>query len=178
MNKAHSGDDVYQPGPADGGTIVDHVAEFRRFHPIDLGGGPNKIDAAIAEILPSIAWLPEVCSIGSIVGVERGVEDMEVRKHGRTSGYTEGRISDKSYDALVGMDHNNPSVVGLFQDQLRIEATSPFPAFGLGGDSGSLVVNRAAARAVGLYFAGPPSGNYGIANQIVDVLSVLQVTLV
>ena len=101
-----------------------------------------------------------------------------MRKHGRTSGYTGGTITDESYDAVVGMDHNNPNVVGLFQAQFRIDRTPGFPAFGLGGDSGSLVVNKSAANAVGLYFAGPPSGSYGIANHISDVLSQMQIELI
>ena len=103
---------------------------------------------------------------------------MEVRKHGRTTGYTEGAISDESYDALVGMDHNDPNVVGLFQSQFRIERAPAFPAFGRGGDSGSLVVSKATPNAVGLYFAGPESGSYGIATPIADVLSQMQIELV
>lgn len=177
VNEARCGDDIYQPGPADGGTVGDHAAELRRFVEIDLSGNPNKIDAAISELLPGIEWRAELCTIGRILGTERGMEGMVVRKHGRTTGYTEGVITDDSYDALIGMDHNNPSVVGLFQSQIRIEAISPYPSFGLGGDSGSLVVSKAAANAVGLYFAGPPSGSYGIANQIADVLSEMQIEL-
>jgi hypothetical protein len=59
-----------------------------------------------------------------------------------------------------------------------VAGISVAPAFGLGGDSGSLVVSKAAANAVGLYFAGPPSGSYGIANPIADVLSQMQIELV
>ena len=178
VNDGDPGDDIYQPGPADGGTLADHVAELRRFKEIDLDGEPNKVDAAVAELLPHIEWRPEICTIGSILDVERGVEGMEVRKHGRTTGLTEGRITDESYDALVGMDHNDPNIVALFQDQMRIEATPPHPAIGLGGDSGSLVVSKTSAHAVGLYFAGPESGSYGVANHIADVLSELQIELV
>jgi hypothetical protein len=177
VNQASRGDNIYQPGPADDGTANDHVAELQRFIRIDLDGNPNKVDAAIAELLPNIQWRSEVCSIGAITGTARGVEGMEVRKHGRTTGYTEGLITDESYDALVGMDHNNPNVVGLFQDQIRIETTPPHAAFGLGGDSGSLVVKGDSMEAVGLYFAGPPSGSYGIANQILDVLTEMQIEL-
>lgn len=177
VNQAKTGDDIYQPGPADGGAAGDHLAELRRFAEIDLEGNPNKVDAAISELLPGVEWRLELCMIGRILGTERGVEGTEVRKHGRTTGYTEGVITDETYDALVGMDHNNPSVVGLFQDQIRVETIPPYPAFGLGGDSGSLVVSKAAANAIGLYFAGPPSGGYGIANHIADVLSEMQIEL-
>jgi catecholate siderophore receptor len=54
----------------------------------------------------------------------------------------------------------------------------PIPAFGKGGDSGSLVVAKAEAKAVGLYFAGPDSGEYGVANHIQDVLHDLEIELI
>jgi hypothetical protein len=40
-----------------------------------------------------------------------------------------------------------------------------------------LVFGKSESEAVGLYFAGPPGGNYGVSNQIADVLSELQVEL-
>lgn len=78
---------------------------------------------------------------------------------------------------MSGIDHNDPSVVALFENQIRIERTPPSPNIGLRGDSGSLVVHRTRANAVGLYFAGPSSGVYGIANHIEDVLRELEITL-
>jgi hypothetical protein len=179
VNSAAIGDDVLQPGPADGGTSTDHIADLHRFVRIRLGGDlPNRVDAAIARIRARVAHTVTMCSIGAITGIERGVEDMRVRKHGRTTGLTEGVITDESVDSLVGMDHNDPSVVGLFKGQLRIERTASSTVFGLGGDSGSLVVAADSLRAVGLYFAGPDSGIYGLANQISDVLKELEVQLV
>ena len=86
-------------------------------------------------------------------------------------------LTDESYDALVGMDHNDLSVVALFENQMRIEVIAPFPAFGLGGDSGSLIVTSTGRRAVGLYFAGPESGFCGIGNHIQDVLDQLEIAL-
>jgi hypothetical protein len=106
------------------------------------------------------------------------VSDTPVRKHGRTTGYTEGVVTDEAYDAIVGMDHNDDSVVAVFHNQMRIETVPPHPAIGLGGDSGSLVVMKAQLKAVGLYFAGPESGSYGIANHIDDVLSEMEIELV
>lgn len=178
VNNAQAGDDLYQPGPADGGTASHHFADLHRFAEIRLGGiTPNRVDAAIGALLPGIAHRAEVCQIGRITGTARAEEDMKVRKHGRTTGYTEGEVTDASYDALVGMDHNDPSVVALFQNQMRIEAIPPYRSIGLGGDSGSLVVEKSRIRAVGLYFAGPPSGVYGVANHIQDVLNELEIEL-
>lgn len=175
VNQASFGDDVYQRAPADGGTVADHVADVRRFVPMDVSGAPNKVDAAIAELLPGVAWRPEICTIGGVSAVAKAEVGMTVRKHGRTSGYTEGQVSDASYDAVVSM---GPNVSAVFEDQIRIEAAPPYQAFGLGGDSGSLVVSRGAQTAIGLYFAGPPSGYYGLANKIEDVISEMEINLV
>ena len=46
--------------------------------------------------------------------------------------------------------------MALFENQMRVAAIVPYPAIGLGGDSGSLVVSKEEAVAVGLY-SGPPS---------------------
>jgi hypothetical protein len=178
VNQAHPGDDILQPGPADGGTSADRIAQLTRFVTLQLDGQtPNRIDAAIGQLLPDVTPRLEVCSIGRISGTTQASEQMKVRKHGRTTGYTEGNVTDVAYDALVGMDFNDPSVVALFNNQIRIERIDPFPAIGLGGDSGSLVVKQDEPKAVGLYFAGPESGVYGIANPIDAVLNDLEIQL-
>jgi hypothetical protein len=178
VNQAHIGDDLYQPGPADGGITGDHFADFSRFVPIQLGGTlPNRVDAAICRLRQDVPHQVEVCSMGPIIGTARATEGVRVRKHGRTTGYTEGVVTDESYDALVGMDHSDPSVVALFESQMRIERIDPYPTIGLGGDSGSLVVMQEEASAVGLYFAGPPSGTYGVANHLQDVLNEMEIQL-
>jgi hypothetical protein len=179
VNEAVEGDDIYQPGPADGGSAADHVAELHRFVRMRLGGDvPNRVDAAIARLLPGVNHNASLCRIGSVTGVDRAVEEMRVRKHGRTTGLTDGVVTDEAIDSIIGMDHNDPSVVALFQNQMRIERTGSSTVFGLGGDSGSLVVSRDNRRAVGLYFAGPSSGLYGLANHISDVLDQLEIELI
>lgn len=176
LDSAAVGDPILQQSVSDGGGIADQFAKFARAVPILLGGTlVNRVDAAIARVVEPFRG--EICSIGSIGGTQQGAQGLEVRKHGRTSGYTEGVVEDDSYDVLVGLDHNDPNKVGFFEDQLRIQAQSPYPAFGLGGDSGSLVVTKHDDKAVGLYFAGPASGTYGIANHIDDVLKELEIRL-
>ena len=81
------------------------------------------------------------------------------RRTARCAG-SPGRLhwTTRGSGALVGMDHTDPKVVALFGNQMRIETLPPYTAFGLPGDSGSLVVKKRGSRAVGLYFAGPPGG--------------------
>jgi hypothetical protein len=178
LNRAVVGDPLYQPGPIDGGVVADHFADFFRTVILQLDGTtPNRVDAALGNLLPNIPFDPQVCTIGKISGTTRGTENMGVRKHGRTTGYAEGTVSDELIDAIVGMDPNDPSKVGLFQNQMRIVPAPPFKAIGLGGDSGSLVVDKGSSQAVGLYFANPSSGEYGYANHIADVLTDLEIQL-
>jgi hypothetical protein len=179
VNNANSGDPLLQPGPADGGTAADEIARLSRFVPIQLGGViPNRVDCAIGALAQDINFDRAICSIGQLTGTAAAFEGMRVRKHGRTTGLTEGSVTDVAYDALVGMDHADPSIVALFNDQIRIERVAPHAVFGLGGDSGSLVVTSEGVNAVGLYFAGPESGLYGIANPIDAVLTDLEIELI
>ncbi len=79
---------------------------------------------------------------------------MDVRKLGRTTGLTNGRISAVALDD-VGVDMETG--IAVFDNQIEIESTREGKPFCLGGDSGSLIVdsdNLAAA----LLFAGSDEG--------------------
>jgi hypothetical protein len=179
VNRAHQGDELRQPGPADGGVDSNYqIAVLHRWAAIRLGGTQaNKVDAAIGKLNSGVEYMIEVCSIGKILGVANATEDMAVCKHGRTTGYTEGIVDDTSYDALIGMDHNDSSLTAFFENQMRLKRVDPYLSIGLDGDSGSLIVQKDGRKAVGLYFAGPPRGDYGVANPIDDVLNELQIAL-
>lgn len=179
VNKGMPGDALLQPGSIDGGSIgPDRFADLARFVTITLGGvAANRVDAAIGKVLPGNVTGFEICTVGRIDGLRPATQGLKVCKHGRTSGFTEGVITDESYDAKVGMDHSDPGVIAKFVNQMRIEVTAPHPAFGLGGDSGSLILSADKHEAVGLYFAGPEGGAYGVANHIDDVLSELKISL-
>jgi hypothetical protein len=178
VNIGKKGDVVLQPGPIDGGTQEDDVATLHRFVKIKLGGrSENAVDCAIAELLPDATYQAKLCKIGKIKGVKAASESLLVCKHGRTTGYTEGTVTDELYDALVGMSHEDPNEAALFTNQLRLEVAPRYQALGLGGDSGSLVVSKKDKKAVGLYFAGPENGQYGIANPIDKVLELLEIEL-
>jgi hypothetical protein len=178
LNRGMVGDPLYQPGSIDGGTAVDVFATLTRWVHLQVDGlTPNLVDCAIGEVSAGVPHSVECCSIGLIAGTVSVTGGMAVRKHGRTTGYAEGTVTDESIDALVGMDQNDASAVALFHNQIRLAPTPPYTAIGLGGDSGSLVVDASSQNAVGLYFANPQSGEYGYANPIAEVLSGLEIEL-
>jgi len=96
-----------------------------------------------------------------------------VQKSGRTTGLTYGTVTSVNYTTNVsGYCCGSPT----FVDQIKINAnTVPFLQ---GGDSGSGVLDRGnPPKVVGLLFAGPTNGSYGVANKISNVLFRLNLTL-
>jgi hypothetical protein len=178
VNTGLIGDHVYQPGVADGASSGDEVGRLTRFVKIELGGQEsNSVDAAICELLEGVAFRLEICGIGKVAGTVQAINPMEVRKHGRTTGYTEGDVFDVSYDTLIGVGYGGASGVALFKKQIRIHPRPPFTTFASGGDSGALLVEASSGAAVGLCCASPPSGEYGVANYITSVLAEMEIDL-
>jgi len=182
---ASIGDPILQPGPADGGTRADAIAELETFVTIRFdppsGGGlmgslrrlaerlgiraaspPNYADAALAR--PLQAGLV----VDSIVGLERtpGMADAEVgatlRKSGRTTGVTQDHV--RATDSTVQIDYDGKTAT--FGDQIVAGPMSQ------GGDSGSLVLDDR-GRVVGLLFAG--SDTTTIINRAARVADALGV---
>lgn len=177
-NQAQENDDIYQPGSRDGGGPADSFATLSRYVKLQLDSlDSNLVDAAIAKLKPDIDIIPEICSIGAITGTAEATLGMIVRKHGRTTGLTYGKITDLYINVNIAMGPSITSPKVTLNDQLRIEAHE-CSAIGLNGDSGSLIVKNDEAKAVGLYFAGPTNGEYGIANRIENVLSELEIALI
>ena len=177
LNNGVPGDPILQPSPGDGGGSSrdgDVVGHLVRFVPLRLDGStPNRVDAAIAEVVPGLAVQREICTIGPLRGVKQPKEQMEVRKHGRTTGYTEGRIESVDFDWTISYATEYWAWV---VNQLLIEPLAGYPGFALGGDSGSVVVAKNSPHAVGLYFAGA-DGSYGIANPIREVCRALKISI-
>lgn len=183
LGNAPTGSAILQPSPADGGGTTardDRIARFWRSVPIVTGlGGSNRVDAAIARV--TVPVLPRICRIGTVSGTVSATDGMIVRKTGRSTGYTEGEVTDVSLDPWV-MNYDDGSLA-VFLNQHRIEPTLGYPApddeieldgaFAAPGDSGSLIVEKTSQRAVGLHFAG--AYGIGIANPIVAVCLLLQI---
>ena len=125
----------------------------------------NLVDCAIAEPLNQDDLKNEVIKIGAIAGMEEGTLGMSIKKSGRTTGLTTGKIEQIDVTTRVNYGFNK---VGIFVDQLIAGPMSQ------GGDSGSAVVTKD-NKVVGLLFAG--SNNGTIINRIQNVFEALKVSL-
>jgi len=174
-NAAAIGDAILQPGPYDGGTDRDRIAALEAFVPIVFDGFldwllslfgiarpvRNVVDAALGKPLNDADVSEEVLEIGTVSETASGTIGMPVRKSGRTTGLTEGKITAVAATVRVFYGLTRTA---RFRDQLVASALSQ------GGDSGSLIVD-ADDRAVGLLFAG--SSNTTILNPIGEVERLL-----
>jgi hypothetical protein len=173
-NNAQSGDTILQHGPADGGQAPgEKIGELQRF--VRLKNQHNRVDAAISSLVEGIEYYyNELTGVGVIAGIRTDpLEDGElVYKVGRTTGTTRGRVSAIELDAL--RVRYNMGVLA-FDGQIEIEPADSEP-FSLGGDRGSLIVDRN-RQAVALLFAGNDV-DATFANPIAEVLSSLNTALV
>jgi hypothetical protein len=163
------GDTMAQPGRPDGGSCPGGVVGT--LQRAVLGG---TVDCAVAK-QTARNNVCEIVEIGPVAGTASATPEMHVRKRGRTSGLTHGRI--ETVDLTVAVDYEDGLGVVTLANQIGIEVdTSQSAIFGTNGDSGSVVVddNR---NIVGLYFAGTEDGTFGVANPIHDVLNALNVSV-
>ena len=192
--KATDADLIVQPSPGERASNRP-IGKLTNFSPLKFDADtsePNTIDAAIGKL-----WEPQpherlIPLIGAIKGYvqKRDVEVGEpVRKFGRSTGYTEGRVFSIYLDIWIRYDRTGRAA--FFTNQFLIAPTSPaYEKFVTKGDSGSLLVD-AEQRAVGLIFAGASQEQqvvskrhetqriegYGVANPISDVLDGLKIDL-
>ena len=134
-----NGDPILQPGRYDGGRHPqDQIATlyWSRLN--------SSMDAAIARVIGSNVSDGTRC-FGTIRGIEGARIGMNVRKCGRTTRHTTGRI--RSVNASVRVA-GYPSGSILFTGQILTTHMSQ------GGDSGSVICNSSNNNAVGLLFAG------------------------
>ncbi len=138
-----------------------------RLNPVLMAeANDNLVDCAIASPLNSEDVLNEILDIGPITGSAEGLLGMSVHKSGRTTGHTNGTISQIDVTVQVSYGTNKTAT---FVDQLMAGNMSA------GGDSGSAVLNTQ-NEIIGLLFAG--SSNSTIFNRIQNVFDALNVTLI
>lgn len=165
-NNAALGDPILQPGTFDGGSAPgDVIGRLSRFITIRFDGSCNDVDAAIAEVPfhaldRDIYWngYPASLAVAAQVG-------MLVKKTGRTTSFTTGRVT--TIGATVNVNYGGGNVAKFCNQIVTTDMSAP-------GDSGSLVLDTR-NNPVGLLFAG--SATATILNPIATVQRALWVRL-
>ncbi len=159
-------DEVLQPGPLDGGkTETDIIAKLERVIEPNLSK-PNQAMGALARVLDPSLVSSEIRGIGKLRGTAEPHLGAIVRKVGRTTGLTMGRIT--SIDTDVKLDY--PEGTATFEGLIATERMTG------GGDSGSILVDEN-NYAVGMSFAGSSAQSLFIPiRKILDALGVSLVT--
>lgn len=168
---ARRGDAIVYPGSIDGGASEDLVAKLARFKKFKLVSDfVNRVDCAIAKPTPERLGdlMAEIKGLGLPGRTIKPVRGMKVTKVGRTTGKTTGKIEDVHFRFTLDYE-GGVGVVGFINQVLCTRYTDV-------GDSGSLVVDKATGRAVGLHFAGAEGGS--VFSPIDEVLKTLGVELV
>ena len=127
---------------------------------------PNRVDAALARPINPMLFQQSIAEIGRPNGTKLAQLGMPIRKHGRTTGYTEGNVT--LMNATVDVSYGD-SFQARFVGQVIATPISQ------GGDSGALIVEGDSLKAVGLLFAG--SRRATIFTPIQTVLDVMEVDL-
>jgi hypothetical protein len=166
-DRAHLGDPIYQPGPADGGQEYPRLGVLWRYVPLDLSAsGENSVDAALCRPDGPAMVEVSILGIGLVTGIARVELDSSVMKSGRSTGVTTGKVRAMDATLQVYLDGGRR---GRFTDQIVCTR------MGESGDSGSLGVT-ANRKAFGLLFAG--SSNTTVFNRMEHVLRQLSVDLI
>jgi hypothetical protein len=165
-------DVIVHPGQADPGPYH-QIARLYRYVPLDFGGGGNTVDASLSYAVPNLVSAKHRFDVENDFTIEpepiEAVLGMNVKKIGRTTGFTTGVVTDVSGETTVGY---GPGQFAHFVNQIAIQGDAG--PFSLAGDSGSLVVDGDTNRPTGLLFSG--GGNITYANPIMEVMSALTIS--
>lgn len=184
-NKGREGADaIFQPGLADAHSLSNarDIATLSKFVPLNLSQSQQVTVASSADVALAITN-PDDCTFRhhkftiAKDAMRFSAGSMVVKKEGRTTGFTVGRIVGFEADVVVG--YGPPAFAGgpatppfaLFRNQLVIRSDTP--PFSLPGDSGAVIVEHASNCIVALLFSGD-NGATTYAHPIEDVLSALE----
>ena len=159
--QAKENDPIVQPGNFDGKNEI--IAKLARFIPLNLYPGSNVVDCAVAKPLNNKAITPEILEIGQVKGITDPYIGQKIKKSGRTTGLTVGKI--RAVEATIKVQYGEGMTLKFDRQIVATAMSAP-------GDSGSLVLDEN-NKAVGLLFAGSDLST--IINPIEPVLDSLGV---
>jgi hypothetical protein len=164
------GDAMTQPGRVDGG-----VCPGGQFGTLERAVLSEHVDGSLVRLAAGKSWTCSIAEIGDVHGQGTAANGMAVRKRGRTTGLTYGKVGSVDYSTSI--DYGDGIGTRILKNQIRVDVdTSRSTQFGDHGDSGSVVVDDS-NNIIGLHFAGNTSGSLGVANPIQFVLDELNVEL-
>lgn len=170
-NHVPKGVPILSPSSADGRAYMRAPGEIGRHHLIHemRSGDPNFVNPCDTDVALAIATNERVVSswqgdnvsgYDTPTDVAEPLSMMRVKKWGRTTGFSVGELEARVLTPTP-VTYNARHFRGTvwFTNVWTIRALGGEP-FALAGDSGSLVVNEDASRALGLVFAASRSGDY------------------
>lgn len=164
---------ILAPSSSDGRPDIRAPTEVgRHMELVELrSGNPTFVNPCVTDVALAAVTDPRVISSwqgdgndGYDTPSQAGtpVSKMAVKKFGRTTGFTRGVIESR-ITVPTPIEYRAKHMRGTlyFSDFWLVRSTGNGP-FALPGDSGSLVVNEDASRAIGLVFAANNTGDYGL----------------
>jgi hypothetical protein len=137
---------ILEPGRNTGSAAI---ANLTAFHPIDLTGGVNEIDAAIARLTVDTDMTEDIVDIGRVDPRPMlATSKMSVMKRGAFTLLRMGVVDDPNADITVPYP---PHGEAHFHHQFTVRGVQA--RFANQGDSGSLVLESTSRRPLGLVFA-------------------------
>lgn len=132
----------------------------RKSRLVPVSTATNTVDCAIAKVNDDIEIKDEIYKIGRLDGIAEAELGTLVRKTGRTTGYTTGKVI--AVETTVNVSYGE-SGTAIFTDQVISDIKSD------GGDSGSAICSG--NKLVGLLFAG--GSGTTVLNRIQNVFEAL-----
>lgn len=173
--KARKGDKICQASRRDTALFwCSDCAKLERWKVdnVKVDGRMYGVDAAVAVRTHRKVAMWEIADVGMVGGSAQARVHMEVLKRGRTTGITYGRITDITCD--VSEDFGVGYGIKTLFNQIVIESGNKND-FVEDGDSGSVLLDRATKKVVGLCWAGSSSSTWGVASPMAAVLQALEI---
>jgi len=131
-------------------------------------GLTNRVDGAVGTLSPGVHFSPDILGIGATRGTGIATIGMIVVKYGHRTGFTQGRVTDD--DATIDRDDDHAH----FDHQIRVAPEPGFDKMTDHGDSGSVYVEEATRRIVGLNHTGTDAG-IAKGSHIADVMDLFKI---
>ncbi len=132
-------------------------------------GLTDRVDGAIGTLNPGVRFSHDILGIGAIRGTTVATIGMVVVKYGQKTDFTRGRVSNDDQPVSRSDGHD-------FVHQIRVAPEPPFQRMSDHGDSGSVYLEEATRRIVGLHHTGAGDGETtSKGSHIADVMDLLKI---